>query len=485
MNLYQQLENPNGLLSIEPEQKQASRTNILAGHQLYVDQGLMKPDPLYEATANMTLGYFLASFQKQTQAGITNVLLKSELPEEVAADAQQIMQAVHKYNQGFYQQTDSVGSNFAVQVLTDPNILKQARLMTDRTDSFLTEIFGQDQLLKTTLAMNDKAAYKELYQGSTSLEVTSPKTGVITGIDQDLLNEFNSGTYPCFYQFLIKLISQGQVTADGITFDPNTQYFIKVSSGRGGIGITRLTPKHSKELLQVCTYLCEVRASGGKPQLLISEPLNVDSTLNNPNPTNLEYDTYFSPCLTLRLTEAKTTLGQAADQVLANGTDYIGSYFNAQLQEKFLQSLGPNPALLAKALKQVGYEGYFGTDYIRLKNPGSTAESYGAVIDGNARMNGNDVLYLVRRAAASSGIQVNDGFLTFLARSGQYENMQEFINNELAQYSYDPKTESGAVLVPSISLDNTCKEAEQSAGVVYLNPRQDKERFTNFFEKII
>lgn len=488
MPKYRQLEDPGGLLAIYPEEPTSPRVQVLSSHELFVNQGLIDKDPVYEALVNLNLGSHIASLQTKKQIPNADVVIIGCLEQEVRGQVLAEIDQILNFNKGFYNQVRAVGTNIGYREVPSISSLRSNLILPDRNSQSLAEnILNRPELGKLTMDLNDKAYYGNLFANN-QLEIASPRSGIID-IPDDLIDNYKASnslnTSLSFYDYFVALIKQGKLIVNGLQFDPDINYFVKVSNSKSGKGITRLTPENAKELFESISILFEIRQRGGNPKLILAEPIDVDPDGNPANPTDSAYSEYFSPCLTLRITSDNTSLGQVADQVLAGGTRYLGSYFNQALQTDFLNRIAPTPALLAKVLQEIGYEGYFGTDFIRQQQGPRVSKQYAAVIDPNARMNGNDLSFIVRRAAVAGGVDVFDTFQSKLSYSGQYENLAALLDSGLKRYQYDHQTNSGIVLASSVpNVGYLAQPEEQQLMSIYLNPTRDKDRFDEFYAQI-
>ena len=70
------------------------------------------------------------------------------------------------------------------------------------------------------------------------------------------------------------------------------------------------------------------------------------------------------------MTRDNFILRQAAEQVLSNGTAYIGSMWDLQMQENLISVLGERFNEFGRLIQSTGYTGILGTDYILTQVPG-------------------------------------------------------------------------------------------------------------------
>jgi hypothetical protein len=275
------------------------------------------------------------------------------------------------------------------------------------------------------------------------------------------------------------------VVANSIINDApiNAEFFLKISCSGGGFGVCRLNKENEIAIREILQDLLKRKASNKPIGLQLVKKIAVREP-NNEHPLSPKNQEYFSPCLTLRIDSyGKVVLGQVADQVLKNGTEFIGSFWDRQQEAKFLDKIGmQNVIKLGEALHKSGYAGYFGTDFIQTK----TGE-YELVIDPNGRLNGNDYSFFARKSLEKVGAKIESTFLTkLILKDTDISSYEERLTKELGPWLYDPEKQIGTIIVPWLKPETLKGESNsRMVDIIYINPKKDRRQFDSFLEHVL
>jgi hypothetical protein len=418
------------------------------------------------------------------------------------------LDVIHAYNAPFYQVAQCFGNDIDIITYDPPESIPVANefnqptgitiaaiehmikvectLIPDRTDGRIAQIIGDERLKDAIATLNDKNAfYRILKQRS---PIPFPKAVIIDEMPNSLIDDLLSCHDGAIIDRFLDFLDHGAVHTDG-KLERDVNYFVKVSASAGGNSIepsiTQLfDPEAEKNLRGILRNLRRRNEQGHKLrglQLLAPVVTNPNPWVNPLSARNTEI---YSPCLTLRIDrDGQWSLGQIADQILKDGMTWVGSYWERKLERECLEKIGQEA--LQEFVDRIiasGYYGYLGTDLILGKDG-----TYSLVVDPNGRMNGNDNLFFVRQALELNEKPVDSAFLTISAIGKTRGNdLGSLYNDRLGKYRFDPEKKCGIFVGPSFKAKNYLEpDSDKFVKLVYINPKQDKDRFNEFFETIV
>ncbi|MBI96107.1 hypothetical protein CL656_03080 [bacterium] len=473
----------------------------LCNWQMFVDLGIFTEEEAKGPLVERNLGMGSAITSLNPNRGY----LASGLPNDISKPIRNIFNDIFEFNDQYNQITNSgpineitygqanslTGASSLTPEVIDEVLNLRASLFFDRNSSLIDHHLGS---LQAALDLNNKAYFHRLLEQS---DLKAPETFMVSLSNSDLniLLEDESKAKENFLQLLI---------AKYPSFSLSTNYFLKVSIGAGGIGLIR-TESSNEDFLGMLKFYKATKERNSEVEILVAKPLDIVS-LPEIDPLDVENQIAFSPCMTMVMTPDNFILRQAAEQVLKNGTAYIGSMWNIQMQENLLSVLGERFNEFGRLIQSTGYTGILGTDYILTQVPGGPTSlsmddlrkinqmqgsekvevmrsmfDYTLIGDLNARQNGNGVGEKVKTSLLLSGVNVEKAFQCAKTLEGSSENTLELLNDSFGsmQIQRVGDTFSGVVILPSLT-----PEFENKLGLttVFVNPQLRPQEFQKLLD---
>ena len=471
--------------------------------QMFVDLGIFTEDQTKGPLVERNLGYGSAMTSLFPQRGY----LVSGLESDLSNPLRQIFRDIFEFNRNYHEITNpspileiSHGSSEGVTAksslsssVIDDVLNRGARMVYDRNDSLIQHLLPEGSL-EAALELNNKAYFHRLLEKS---DLKAPETFMVSLSDSDLniLLDDESNAKENFMRLLM---------ADYPEFNLSINYFLKVSIGAGGIGLIR-SESSNEDYVGMLKFYKATKERNNEVEILVAKPLDIVS-LPEIDPLDNENQIAFSPCMTMAMTRDNFILRQAAEQVLSNGTAYIGSMWDMQMQENLISVLGERFNEFGRLIQSTGYTGILGTDYILTQVPGGPTSlsmddlrrlnqmqgrqkveamrsmfDYTLIGDMNARQNGNGVGEKVKTSLHLSGVDVSKTFQCSRTLKGSNENTLEMLNDAFGEMKIQRigDTYSGVVILPNL---NEKYEEELGVTAVFINPQLRPQEFQKLLE---
>lgn len=300
--------------------------------------------------------------------------------------------------------------------------IKKNTLHVDRYDLWLTSCIP-NRILKASTNLNNKAFVKTLLENHQwSNPYLVPMQYILSGeLSYEKVDEFRA-------------------------FLSDKPYLLKLSTWAFGSQVVELTESPKTIIIKIIDKHNSMLKDKKDSSLIIAEKIEKSENKHN----------YISPCVLWRiLDENNIFIVQASEQLFSEQNEYIWSYWNKNQEEKFFENIWKEKMmnLFKYIYSQTWYIGYIGLDFIRSKENGE----YYLVWDINARMNGSDDLFFIRKMAEwiinIENIIMND--------------ISDYDFKSLWKYKFNKNTNSWLVLLPDIEENIITKN--QWIGV-FINP---------------
>jgi len=463
------------------------------GWLAFQDLALLDAPPTHK---EWEMGACLASFAMRN--GNQIVVAATAVDPQIEAAILAELGCIHWFNQDYYNQAKVVGGRFELERLPMSSdngfatgvtaesfgrfFQRGDRVYTDRNDHRLDSFFGGEAFNRACFVANSKSEFSRLIAGMSGWHVPSVATieelsvfdidNLLQLDDQNLLDGFKQAL---------------QIQCPDFPWEK--AFYFKIAGGAGGNAVVASITKvcfaepdqnNFEEIRSILQGLRKRSSLDKKHRsVILTEAIEHDQYPDNP--LDLQ-SSYISPCLTIRIgDEGKVVLGQVADQVLRD-TTWTGNFWTRTLEGHFLDSVGIEQVqALGQKISSIGYRGYFGTDFVRSSETGK----FHLILDANGRMNGNDMIFLVRKPLEKSGYPVDSAFLgSVKLELGSRSELQQALESRFGKYSYNPDQVSGLVLIPSLS--GSAGKGEDQVGqttikLVYVNPQNNEEAFREFY----
>ncbi len=416
-----------------PEPASWNKMTFHASHKLFKDIGLKKTISRFK---EWSLWVRSALLVKYDETRVINVLA-SMVSGVFEGEVKEYVQKINQLNAVFIQKTWANSEVVfdqrwtpsetwsAVTVADLEQVLTQGSLHVDRYDDSLRWVVSQEILLASK-KLNNKAFVDKLMERFRQIGVPCPKQVVLWEKIE--------------YQQLIDRFREWD------------NYIVKLAIGAFGSQVVELWDKFEvEELLK--------KHNQAKEEEVESSILVCDKVKAIKPPWS-----YHSPCVIWRVVGGEVVIEQVSEQSFSEDGEYIWSERERKKEEKFLLWFWKEKLIaMAKIMyEETWYEGYFWLDFI-LWDDGN----YHFIGDINARMNGSDDLFLVRRLAQESH-QVEDAMMCDI--SVQKED-------QLKEFSYNGQ--SGVVFLPEIGKEIGTKF---TCVWVFINPGWNKILYEKFLQ---
>ncbi len=483
---------------------ESNQAFALGGFEMMREIGLPVKGTLFKETElsvmlAMTLpidiGYSKVAFASTSLGEVADKVIITEL------------EAIHQFNISYYQQARVFGMRYdhipVLSVQHDANAtpLEQETGVTteflratlssgkdihlDRNDSRIAALLDDHDLMRATHLLNDKNHFYRLLN-KMGVQFARPASVLVDDIHPDTLTELLACDDAAILALFVRLMEECRISHQG-QFDASVDYFIKVAGGAGGnsaeSSMCRMLPfeAHGSEFRSVLENIKRRMEDATESRgLHLQHPIAARKA-NTSNPLDRRNTNYFSPCMTMRIGEhGAFSMGHVGDQVLVNGKDFSGSYWNKSLSDEFIQSHQVHIASLARALASIGYRGNFGTDFVE-----NTHGFYEMTTDGNARINGTDVVFFTYRPLELQGIVVRDAFMGFVHFEADGASFGSALQELCAPYRYSSLRYAGVVLLPKFTPKTLLGEGTSRAVIaIYINPSYEPEKFEEFLRLV-
>lgn len=447
---------------------------------------------ILSSTFPRDIGYNRVQFASTTLGADSDKMLIAELS------------AIHDFNRWYYHQARVFGGNYEhIPVLPHRpdrtrNPLEQdsgvtteflhevfahgSDIFVDRNDYRIASLTNHGALTQATIDLNDKNFYYRLLL-KYGVRFARPQSILIDELKSEVLDEllaYDEKQVLGFFSTLM-LQSASRIPHHGV-FHPEINYFIKVSGGAGGnsveSSICRLHGEQSgKDFLAILGTI--------KRRMLIGAPnrglqLQAPIPIKEPGTTGSLDTQYRSPCLTLRIGRDGYELGHVGEQILAHDASCAGTYWHKELSDEFAKRHKDSIESLARAIISTGYVGNFGTDFVR-----DTNGIYQMIVDGNARINADDILRSVVFPLMLQGVKVFDAHMAFVEFEADQASFSTTLKELFGELQYSHLRYGGVVLMPKFKSDTLLgKGHKRSVCAIYVNPSQDDDRYDTFLKLI-
>jgi len=471
--------------------------------QMFVDLGIFTDQDTKAPLVERNLGYgsCMTSLSKERS------YIVSGLPDEIKKPINHIFDQIFEFNEYYHQLTNinpikEINYGQTENTTSPSSLTKEAiediiarggKIIYDRNDSLISHL-APEKALESTLYLNNKAHFHRLLESS---NLKAPETYILslTFDEINVILDDESKVKENFFTLLSAKYAQ---------FNININYFLKVSIGAGGIGLIR-SESSNEDFVSMLKFYKGTKERNSEVEILVAKPLDIVQ-LPQLDPLDPNNTIAFSPCMTMAMSKDDFILRQAAEQVLKNGTAYVGSMWDINMQENLLSVLDKRFFEFGRLIQSTGYTGILGTDYIltqkengpskismeeirelnrlegRIKTKALQAMfDYTLIGDLNARQNGNCVGEKVKRSLMLNGVQITKTFQSKKTLESTPDQTIENLNNQFGSMklrSIDNQI-SGVVVIPDLT---TKYENELTVTTVFINPQLQEKEFYKLLE---
>lgn len=358
------------------------------------------------------------------------------------------------------------------------------RLVLVSNDRRVADLLNDSKLDDATMALNNK---NSLYRLMTKhgLSLRYPEATLIHDVNpQEVADLLQNSDDKIVSAFLNWLIERHQVPARRIESNAFIKMAIGVSGNAVNVCILRSvdpSPADVRGFLQNLQKRCK---NGLCTDFQVLEAIDAAQPPSHP----LNDDPYYSACMTLRITQhGDVRICQVADQVLSGGISYAGNYWNRTKERLFISEVGEGAIkALGIAIRREGYYGYFGTDFLR-----NSDGKHECVVDGNARMNGNDLIIgLARRALETAGFPPDSAFGGAVWTDETSDAaLPKALHMKFGKFRFNPETGVGLVLQSKLRHDVHAADVlsdkvafKRLFLATFINPTRNPDLFCEFYK---